>query len=42
MSSSKNSKKNLDFLCFVTSLWLFIFEKWCTFKSNKQKSEKTI
>jgi hypothetical protein len=22
-SSSKNSKKNLDFFCFVTSLWLF-------------------
>jgi hypothetical protein len=23
----QNSKKNLDFYCFVTSLWLFIFEK---------------
>ncbi len=32
--SSKNSKKNLDFYCFVTSFWLFTFEKWCksTFK----------
>ncbi len=30
-SSSKNSKKNLDFYCFVTSLWLFIFEEWCKF-----------
>ncbi len=27
--SSKNSKKNLDSFCFVTSLWLFIFEKEC-------------
>jgi hypothetical protein len=27
LSSSKNSKKNLDSYCFVTSLWLFIFEK---------------
>jgi hypothetical protein len=23
----QNSKKNLDFYCFVTSLWLFIFEE---------------
>ncbi len=29
LSSSKNSKKNLDFYCLVTSFWLFIFEKWC-------------
>ncbi len=33
---SKSSKKTLDFYryCFVTSLWLFIFEEWdkCTFK----------
>ncbi len=31
---NQNSKKNLDFYCFVTSLWLFIFEEWCkcTFK----------
>ncbi len=28
-SSSKNRKKNLDFYCFVTSLWLLIFEEWC-------------
>ncbi len=26
-SSSKNSKKNLDFYCFLTSLLLFIFEE---------------
>ncbi len=34
LSSSKNTKKNLDFFCFVTSLWLFIIEEWCncTFK----------
>ncbi len=24
---SKNSKKNIDFYSFVTSFWLFIFEK---------------
>jgi hypothetical protein len=24
----QKNKKNLDFLCFVTSLWLFIFEEW--------------
>jgi hypothetical protein len=29
-SSSKNSKKNLDFYCSLTSLWLFTFEEWCT------------
>jgi hypothetical protein len=25
--SSKNSKKNPDFYCFVTSFWLFSFEE---------------
>jgi hypothetical protein len=32
--ASKNSKKNLDSYCFVTSFGLFIFEKLCkcTFK----------
>jgi hypothetical protein len=36
----QNSKKNLYFYCFVTSVWLFIFEEWCkcTFKKNKQKT----
>jgi hypothetical protein len=29
ISSSKNCQKNLDSYCFVASLWLFIFEKWC-------------
>ncbi len=35
-SSSKISKKSLDFYCFATSLWLFIFGDWwkCTFKST--------
>ncbi len=28
-SLGKNSKKNLDFYCFVTFLWLFICEEWC-------------
>ncbi len=27
-SSRKTSEKNLDFYCFVTSLWLFIFDDW--------------
>jgi hypothetical protein len=41
LSSSKNSKKNLDSYCFVTSFGRFIFEKLCTVdvpsKSNKQR-----
>ncbi len=34
LSSCKNTKKNLWFLLFCDSFWLFIFEKWCkcTFK----------
>ncbi len=40
-SSSKNSKKNLYFYCFVTSLWILIFEEWLNVPSkstgNKQK-----
>ncbi len=37
---SKNSKKNLDSYCFVTSFLLFIFENDVNVpsKSNKQKS----
>jgi hypothetical protein len=40
LSSSKNSKKNLDFYRFVTYFGLYIFEKLCkcTFKNNKQKN----
>jgi hypothetical protein len=41
LSSNKNSKKNLDSYCFVTSLCLFIFVKNyvnVAFKSNKQKT----
>ncbi len=35
-SSNKNySKKNLDFNCFVTFLWLFIFEEWCEYTFKK-------
>ncbi len=26
---AKIVRKNLAFYCFVTSLWLFIFEEWC-------------
>jgi len=39
LSSSKNSKKNLDSYCFVTSFGLFIFENYekVPSKSNKQK-----
>ncbi len=39
---SKISKKNIDSYCFVTSLWLFIFEKWCKcILSSKSKKQKT-
>ncbi len=41
LSSSKNSKKNLDSYCFVTSFRLFIFEILCRCipsKSNKQEN----
>ncbi len=29
ISPKQNSKKNLDSYCYVTSFWLFIFEKLC-------------
>ncbi len=40
LSASKNSKKNLDSYCFVTSFGLFIFEIWCkcTFKEISSKT----
>ncbi len=40
LPTSKNSKKNLDSYCFVTSFGLFIFEKWCkcTFSSSSRVS----
>ncbi len=40
LSASKNSKKNLDSYCFVTSFGLFIFENDVNVpsKSNKQKN----
>jgi hypothetical protein len=40
LSASKNSKKNLDTYCFVTSFGLFIFENDVNVpsKSNKQKN----
>ncbi len=40
LSSSKTSKKNLDFYCFVTSFELFIFENDINVpsKSNKKKN----
>jgi hypothetical protein len=39
LSSSKNSKKNLDSYCFVTPFGLFVFENEVNVpsKSNKQK-----
>ncbi len=40
LSSNKN-KKNIDTYCFVTSFWLFIFEKWCKC-TLKKRSEKKI
>ncbi len=36
----QNSKKNLDFYCFVASFWLFTFEKWCKSTFNKLYAEK--
>ncbi len=33
-------EKNLDFYFFVTSLWLFIFEKWCKCTCKKWYAEK--
>ncbi len=43
-SSGKKSKKNLYFYCFVTSLWLIIFEEWCkcTPKEVISKTKKKI
>ncbi len=42
ISQQAISKKNIDSFCFVTSSWLFIFEKLCKCtvpsKSNKQKN----
>ncbi len=40
LALSKNSKKNLDFYCFVTYFWLFIFENDVNVpsKSNMRKS----
>ncbi len=40
LSSSKKNEKNFDFYCFVTSLWLFIFEK--RYKCNKQENLEKI
>ncbi len=45
-SLNKNIKKNLYFYCFVTSLWLFVFNEWCKciFKKygNKQKNRENF
>ncbi len=35
-STSKKIKKNRDFYCVVTSLWLFIFEEWCICTYKKE------
>ncbi len=42
ISSSKNSKKNIDSYCFVTSLWLFIFEKLCKWTFKKWVISKNL
>ncbi len=39
LSSSKNSKKNLDSYCFVTSFGRFIFEKLCKCTLKNLKAE---
>ncbi len=38
-SSSKNSKKILDFSGFATFLWLFIFEEWKNVPSKHKKQK---
>jgi hypothetical protein len=38
----QKSKKILDYYCFVTSLWLFIFEKWCKCTFNKKQQKNLI
>ncbi len=40
LSPCTNIKKNLDFYCFVTSLWLFIFEEWCKCAFKKENAWK--
>ncbi len=35
LSSSKNSRRNLDSSCFVTSFGFFIYEKWCKYTFKK-------
>ncbi len=39
---SKNNKKNHVFSCFVTTFWLFIFEKWCVNVLSKSNMEKNF
>ncbi len=39
LSSSKNSKKNLDSYCFVTSFWLFIWTNDVHVPSNSSKQK---
>ncbi len=39
LSPRKNNKKNLDSYCFLTSLWLFILEKWCFVASTNIKQK---
>jgi hypothetical protein len=41
LSLSKNSEKNLDSYCFVTSFWLFIFENYVLYL-QKVISRKTF
>ncbi len=37
LQQAKKMKKILDFYCFVTWLWLFIFEECCNIKSYRKK-----
>ncbi len=39
---AKNSKKNIDSYCFVTSLWLLMFEKWCKYIFKKYRNQQLI
>ncbi len=41
-STSKKMKKNLDFYCFATSLWLFIFEEWCKCTVSSKRNKRLV
>ncbi len=40
INKQNKMKKNLDLYCFVTSLWLIIFEEWCKCSNVPSKRNK--